>query len=546
LVLRFFAVALALAGVCIVWCGPFGRFGYRPLPDVPGFHLTADGLRAKFEGSDMLGFPSPLKLVKLVEISDKRFTALCRFAAGGPDKIRVNLLSPGFEAHFPQGFRLRLKTTQMPVLSWPGASVGPGVPTAATRWAVLSLGSSQPPVLIATLDEPSSFRVEGSTGDYRLETGRGHRGWYRFCLPMGLRSTPASGVEELAALVDLCGRHQDLWTSRPAQVIGSNWSQAGDALTVTWKLDSPIAVVPMPLTKRSDLCLSPLTSTGSNDEAGPVSYVKAGEIRATFQPLRIPVGVPLFENTLDLPAPLGSDPFDPNGVTKLATAAIPFGTSPDWVRLADGVHNDYLLGAKYETEPWTRQTMPYGETDGLDACAAQAMLGQALHSVSGQTSPDNSLLTSLIWRMDWRTWRIDGVKDPLALASAAAWNSGVTVRTQGAMLGWDLHKDPLLLRLGTSMAEVARSPLRQVSGPPVTLSRFGSGWKLTWSAQIGDQRIEMLAAAIPQLFALSNLQGFKVTERFGSLTITGKADQAGTCQVRLIWPTWAPPLPTLR
>ncbi|MBV6459055.1 MAG: hypothetical protein HONBIEJF_02195 [Fimbriimonadaceae bacterium] len=513
---------------------------------MPGFNLTADGLQAKWAGADALNFPFPLKIVKLVEISDKRFTALCRFSAGGPDKIRVNLLSPGFEAHFPRGIRFRLKTGQIPYLSWPGASVGPGVPTAATRWAVLSLGSSQPPILVATLGEPSSFRLEGADGDYRLETGKGSKGWYRFCLPLGLRTLPVASVEHLAALVEACARHEGLWTSPSAQVIGSNWSQAGDTLTVTWKLDHPIAVVPTPLAKRTELCLSPLTHADASDEAGPLAYVRGGEIRAMFRPLRIPVGSPVFVNTLDLPAPIGSDPFDAAGVMRLATSAVTYGRDPNWNRFADGVHNDYLLGAKYETEPWTRQTMPYGESEGLEACAVQALIGQALHSLTGQTTPDNSLLTSLIWRMDWRTWRIQGLNDPTALASAAAWNSSVTTRTQGAMLAWELAKDPIQHWLGDSVVAAARSPLRQISGPPVTLSRLGTGWKLSWDAQIGEQRIELLAAATPQLSAISNIQGLKVLERFGTLTITGQATSAGTCQVRLNWPAWAPDLPTLR
>jgi hypothetical protein len=542
--LRAFLALMALVSGSVL-AGPFGRFGYRPLPMVPGFDLSSDGIRAKHERSDWLLFPVPLRLTKAVEVSDKRFTALCRFAPGGPDKIRVNLLSPGFEAHFPQGMRITLKTAKTPILSWPGASVGPGVPTAPSRWVVLSMGSDQPPVLVASLGDPVSFRVEEVGGALLLVSGREGKGWFRFCLPTGLQSVPAESVGDFSTLVASAAKHEALWVSKSPQVTGTNWMQAGDALTVTWKLDQPIAVAPSPMAFRPEISNDKLVQTGTHDEHGPVAYVTNGQLSATFRPRRLPLGAPIFQLSPDLPPLIGSDPFDAKGILRLAAGGVIRGHDPLWQRMADGTYNDYVLSAPYRPEPWTRQMMPYHEKEGVDACAAQALLGQALQSVNGSTSPENALLTSLFWRMDWRTWTIDGLNEIDAVCCASAWNPSVTVRTQGAMLGHGLGRDPLQNWLGP-MIEIARSPLRQTAGPALRLHAFGSAWKLSWDGREGPQRIEMLSSAPLRLLALSNLQNLRVEEQFGTVTLTGTAPSSGECSVRLIWPSWAPALPVLR
>ncbi|MCH7944661.1 MAG: hypothetical protein IIC73_01410 [Armatimonadetes bacterium] len=189
----------AVAGACCAQ--PFGRFGYKPFPSVPGFTITADGFRSSSSGADTLRFVRPLQGFTAFEVSDRAalFTGP-RFALA-PQKFRVDLRSPGFEMYFPYGFQFTVTSLRNPFLSWSEGSVGPDVPTPESKWVLVSFQDRQPPIMLVFDKLPSGVVVRGSAGQWRIETTGHFEGWIRFCLPLGQYARPGMSAASLGRIV---------------------------------------------------------------------------------------------------------------------------------------------------------------------------------------------------------------------------------------------------------------------------------------------------------------------------------------------------------
>jgi len=81
-----------------------GRFAFRKTPPVAGFRIDSNGFRAANPAADTLRFVQPAKQWKAAEVSSLGATYLLGGSGRSPDKLRVNLLAPGFELHFQAGF----------------------------------------------------------------------------------------------------------------------------------------------------------------------------------------------------------------------------------------------------------------------------------------------------------------------------------------------------------------------------------------------------------------------------------------------------------
>src|SRR5262249_5753733 len=94
-------------------------------------------------------------------------------------------------------------------------------------------------------------------------------------------------------------------------------------------------------------------------------------------------------------------------VAELAFANLPASRDTQTKETAEEALTEYLGEAKYTTEPYSNQQLPYtADGAGLDLAAAHALLMQSTITTVKATSEPNSLLTSVLWRRDWRTWTI--------------------------------------------------------------------------------------------------------------------------------------------
>ncbi len=398
------------------WGQSFGRFGYQAPAYSPGFKFEAAGFRANQSRADQFSFPSGGSPARAISVSEYSATYWLAGKAGGPSKLRINQFAPGFELYFPQGMQLGLSSTQAPFLSWGEGSVGPGVPTPAGRWVLISFQDDQPAVLLCVPGGDISLKLSGRPTDWRLASENQTGQWVRVCLPFGERPTPTVDVAALGAAVQKVKLNESFWT-QPAPNLIKREARTSDLGTVgVWTFDSPLAVVPLAVLLSGKggygiKILSKLTPVDATFAETPLAYVQDGRLAIEFPMAPVKagrsavIGVPA-----DRKMPLGSA-FQLEYVFSLALETLI--VTPDMTvdTLANGALNDYLVNAPNEPEPLTKQHLPFRSTgEGMDLAAAQALLAQCMILSKGTFEP-NPLFTSILWTRDAMTW-MPAIGDP--------------------------------------------------------------------------------------------------------------------------------------
>ncbi len=576
-------VLLAVAG----WGQAFGRFGYRHLPDVPGFDITDEGVRARFPAADRLYFREKLPVLKVQEVSERAALYGGVRRAANPQKLRVNLRSPGFELYFPLGIEFRTTALSAPYLSWAEGSVGADVPTPPVKWLLVSFRDRQPPVLLVFRDGPAALKVTGSAGDWRIRTTAHYDGWARMCLPMGVRPLLATTAGGLGEAVSTVTTHEKFWTQSPPEMTSATVRADDESVTAVWTFAAPGAVVPFPvlLAKAGGYpiqLLSEVKVTDAATEDGPVVYATSRKLAVRFPIRRVATGRAVAIGELEGSLIGTASPFDAPSVAELALENLLAGRDPLAEETAQSALRDYLAQAAYTAEPFTAQKLPYdAEGRGIDAAAAQALLMQALSLGKGSETEPNSLFTSVAWRRDWLTWRLwapepSRVRQAGAYAAVAgALSPEPAARLEAAMLEaglaaeralqayrrkWEMPPlgalpEPLVeLRAalfspagpadGAGFAKALLSPLRTLSPYAVTARSTPKGVVVRWVyAKDGPRTLAFSTAAPLKAQPALNIASMSARETFGVLVVRFEPKVEGPCEVLLTWPSWAKALP---
>jgi hypothetical protein len=267
-------------------------------------------------------------------------------------------------------------------------------------------------------------------------------------------------------------------------------------------------------------------------------------------------------------------------VTELALESLTGGRDVLTRKAAEDTLAEFLAQSEYTQERWTGQKLPFDSLgNDLDLTAAHALLMQAIATTAKPDSEANSLLTSVSWIQDWSTW-LPAVKDAdkarrgAALAAiagtlcpepdrrltAAMFQAGLAAerglaiwkRRSGQVktdvqlleplpglrrglfgLSWPLAED-------NSFASNLLSPIRVFSEGPVKLAKQDDQWAITWTVAEAKPSVLMLASAFPVgIEPLKNLAKFESSSVLGLLEVRYTPAAAGTCEAKLLLPTWA-------
>jgi hypothetical protein len=274
-------------------------------PSVPGFVLDATGFRAGSSGADTFRFTESARGLRAVERNDKRHVF---GLAGEVSHLLVSARSPGFEAAWRNRFALGLTGVAGPVLTVPGASFGPGAPTAPVPWVLVTPGPGQPAVMVVPLGGPAAFVVEGKPGDWTLRTEPPGPGAFRFCLPDGLRRIEGQTPAELGALVARVVPAAGHWSAPTPTLKSARLEQAPTGLKAVWTFDRPGAVVPMPLLLAREggygvRVLTDIVPGRADLPDGPVAFCRENRLAVEFPLDPVPPGRALFRGGVDWPEP---------------------------------------------------------------------------------------------------------------------------------------------------------------------------------------------------------------------------------------------------
>lgn len=451
---------------------PFGRYGYRSWPTIPGISLDETGFRVKGARGDLICFNAPLKTARAVATSPYGQTIGFSINDGGPSKGRFSTTAPGFALYFPAGFRLRLAAIGSPYLSWTDGSAVAGVPAPPATWLLLSFQDRQAPWMLGFPDGPVALKITGRPGNWILEAPTTFKGWVRFGLPVGAQAVDANSAASLGELIQQAQKVAPLFSQMAPDLQRVSVTADPGGVTGIWEFNRPGAVVPLPVRMAPIVgdrikCLSTVLPTEILTEEGPVDVLEGNTLTVRFPAQGIPRG-----RAVALGAPVDSAPAsvgftDPGSVAELALRIRLAGTDAETMKLAEQTASAYLGQLMLGTEPNSNQPMPFA-ADGsdLDLVASHGLLAEALSANAETGGALNSLLTSLSWRMDWFHWRIIDA-DPAkarcagALASVAGmFASDPESRLIGAMWESGLAGERGLDRWRRRRMEFQEEPLR--------------------------------------------------------------------------------------
>lgn len=477
-----------------------GRFAFRKVPPVPGFRIDSNGFRAANPTADTLRFVQPAKQWKAAEVSPFGATYLLGGSGRAPSKLRVNLLSPGFELHFQGGFGFSAGSNLSPFVTWSEGSVGAGVPTPKANWFIVSFQDSQPPLLLAFPGEKAAIRISGRPGAWRIDSIGVYRGWMRVALPKGTASVIATDAAGLGTLAKAVRDRADFWTAPAPTLVSREGRLEGDSLVVAWRFSRPFSMVPYPVLRAGKAGyriepLSKIVPLGIETDEGPMAYCAEPKLTIRFPRLAQGPGRPVV---LGAPPRLATalSPTDAPRLFEYALVSRLAAASPGTLAQLRGLFADYQAVAPEQRDPASGRKFPFDGTGvGLELAAVYAAAGICLGEA------DNPMLADWEGAVDWLTWRpwVGGLPT-IRLASSVVAVAGVAGHDpRGAVLGamaeaflvasgekafFEGLRRSLYRRLPEGMpedrwAEALRSPWRSLGEPPLLAAEVSGGIQFT-------------------------------------------------------------------
>lgn len=584
------AIAASLLGMSVAFGQSFGRFGYTGALPVPGFEVDKAGFRVRHDAADWFRFQKPSDVWRPLLVNEIGQTVMLSGVALSPGKLKVDLLAPGFLLHFHYGFSFSVSSLSSPYLTWFEGSVGPGLPTPETSWVLVTFRDNQPPVLLAFPSSPQAVKITGKTGDWKIQSAKPFEGWVRICAPIGAVPFAANSVSRLGELVQRITSSTPYFVQESPRLLESSLVDDPGGVTLTWKFDRAGALLPTPATLAQlggyDLKLRGDTvRLSSFDESGPHVVARGTEVSLRFPVIRIPTGRSLATGGVDLTPPATVSWADIPSVVELGLANLISARPPESRALAEQLYGEFMAQTIYVEEPLTQARLPFdSDGRGADLAAAHALLSQCMMTAEKATSEPNSLLTSLTWRRDWRTWRFWG-KDPTASRRATAiaavagalcpepirrldaamFQAGLAaeegLRTWQGRQGLPISGPPTVEPLdslrralfamkptdaGVALLEGFLSEIRVYGPQAFSASSVEGAVMLEWSEAAGTEFSVILASGYPVDIAPGeNVDLKEVGEALGFTVVKGISKGEGVCSLRVTLPTWAKPLPKM-
>lgn len=566
---------------------PVGEPIYTPpaYGERDGILLTETGFRVAHASTDPVRFSAPIRELKPKIIRTSLQVYQGRDFSNTPSALRWSPWLPGQELYFPLGFVLRFSQNLSPYLTWGEGTVNAGIPTAKSRWVMVSFQDAQAPILLVFSD-PVQLILEGSSGDWRLRTTERFKGW--------VRVLPARGPQKLASTVGALGESvkqvralAERLTAPAPELLSKEVREEQGALVAVWNFDRAGAAIPAPVSLAKAAGYNLRLLTGATPSLvdlydGPVMFSTEPRLAVRFPMRRIPLGRALVSGQPREEMITSASAFDLPSVTELALASLT-------------AHQDDLArdSAQAVAEEFTRsmQSSPSASAEpvaaaipDLDILAAHALLQQARGN--HKLKPDaNPLWEQLRLRFGVSSWRLDFESDASQINRAevlfsltSALRPSSNDRTVGAMMHSALMAETILPTYRSRRGFTAppplepsiltdfraalfddkpesltaqpflsslMSPIRILTPVRVDVTIEPAGYLLTWEYKAGEkQALEILTAFPIEVEARTNLAKITPNSVLGMTALGIEPKEPGKCEVLVRFPKWAERLPS--
>lgn len=496
----------------------FGQFAFGNDHQLPAFDVSPNQFTAGAPnavtvtlGPDRAGF-----VVKSMSRFGKVLTI--RPKPGAPVQIDYETTSLGFTLRYVAGMQWTASGVEPPFITWDEGTVGPGVPSAPSEWALLTWRGERPPILLH-FSNPASLKASRTADGFQLEA-EGWTGSVRVRLPFGKRSVATASAADFGKLVAELRGMLPLLTADAPKPVSSGVTPVPDGYELSVTFDSIGSVVPPAAVAAEAIGLAKVLT--------PV--IENG-----------PVGMPLCATTelrIFLRAPGSISPGAPVVIGAIRADT----TSPEDRLLAYIAGNATLadtasLGRQQPlvpmiTEPFTKTGMPLAP-DGSGSYRA-SLRGAELIS-QGMAAP---FLDAVFAGVDWVTWQPPGTTPQeradtaAALAIAGPYCQSMDNRVLAAMANAGITAP-------TGFDEV-RNALYGASPKPPWLSALASPVRIMTPGTIG----ESTAAGIKVSGRAESIESFDLALSSDQpLEIVGKTNVtrlmtigADTQTVIRVWP----------
>jgi len=319
--------------------------------------------------------------------------------ANAPIQINYETTSLGFTLRYVGGMQWSAEGVDAPFITWDEGTVGPGVPSAPSEWALLTWRAERPPLLLY-FSNPASLTALKTASGFVLKADD-WTGSVRVRLPWGDRSVATASAADFGKLaVELQPRLKVIATGAP-KPLSSSVAIVANGYELTLNFDAVGAVVPPAAIAAQESGLVKILSPMIEGGAHGMPQCATTELRLFLKaPVPMAPGAPIVVGSA---RPAAGTPED-------RLLAYMTGNSSE----ADSLALSQQQAIAYKvTEPFTKIGLPLA-IDGSGSYRA-ALRGAELVA-QGISAP---FLDSIFAGLDWVTWQPPG-STPQERAEAAS------------------------------------------------------------------------------------------------------------------------------
>ncbi len=378
----------------------FGQFAFGHDHRLPTFDVSPTSFTALAPNATEIALGPERSGFVIKSLSRFEKVLAIRPKPGTPTQIDYETTSLGFTLRYVSGMHWSAEGVEAPFVTWDEGTVGPGVPSAPSQWALLTWRSERPPLLLH-FSSPASLIARKTPTGFSLEAAD-WTGSVRVRLPFGNRSIATASAGDFGKLAAGLRPLLQFVTADAPKAMSSAVVDVASGYELTVKFDGVGAVVPPAAISAEERGLAKVLSPVI--ENGPEGM----QLCATRE-LRIFLRAP--------------DAIGPGAPAVLGGGRIPT-TTPEDRLLAYITGNATLedsgsLGRQRPlvamiTEPFTQTGLPLA-TDGTGSY--RACLRGAELVAQGISAP---FLDSIFAGLDWVTWQPPGGSQQERADAAAA------------------------------------------------------------------------------------------------------------------------------
>lgn len=425
-------VSFALASSVL---GGFGSLGFQHQHDLHFFSVSPSGFGVKGDTHRFVFHDDPTD-IGVSNINRYVKTINMRPKGNSPLRIQYETTTSGFSL-FYQGVLEWKSVGESPHISWEEGTVGAGVPSAPSKWVLLTWAKQRTPIMLC-FPEPVSLVIKENDEGYILRSLTSVRGWVRVRSPFANDKMNATRVGDFGRIIQELKSRISFHEGNTPRVVDFSVSEKDDEIVAIWRFDKEGALVPSPLLNAREYGFVKIETpieVFKSEQGNATAYSKSDSLRVRFYSYRLFPGSAVVNGKI-----IGDVHHESLSIEKIsgvvnASLAYLAGNADSTIggdlwRIRTQYIESY---SQTTTEPFTGISLPFGR-NGKGSYIAGGIALSAEIMGAGQ-----SLSSAISSSIDWMTWLPMGenLEEKIKCASiysiSASLSDSLEERVLGAM-----------------------------------------------------------------------------------------------------------------